>query len=758
MALNLGTLCATLKLDDAEFQKKLRDAPGDAKAAGKKVGDGVADGINPGMAKVSSAFAKIGAGALLGLGAASVLAIGAVRDFAELQDATAAAGVTFGDAMDQIQTKADDAAGSLGISKQQYIDAALTMGTFGKSAGLAGDDLATFGNQMVAVAGDMASFRGTTPEEAIEAVGAALRGEMEPIRKYGVMLDDASLRQQALAMGLIKTTKEGLTPQVKVLAAQAAILEKTKDAQGDFARTSDSTANVQKQLAAQSANLSAQIGEKLAPALVAAQKAGIGVLEWTSDNQAALVPLVGTVAAAAAAFGGFLLVAKGIEAAKSARDTVKGVGDAFQAMSTKAKVATVSAGGVGLAVAALAGAYGLFAEKQADSQRAVEDYTQALKEDNGALADNVRAKIAQRLEDAHALEAARTLGISVADVTDAILNGGDAMLKVQDIMAARSDEMGEQTAESVRLGEAARLLTGVLGGENTELQKSVESYKRVSDAAQPTATGIDKVTGAADDGTISMKDYADAIDAVYRAQLSLRGDRRGLQAAIDAATASVKENGKTLNEHTPKGRANAEALDAIARAGLAVVTSLQKTNAPAGKVAGAMDESRTAFVKAATAMGLSKTAAGKLATSLGLIKSKKVKVEANVVKTGVTYIKLAKGAGRVDLDVGYGGGRAKGGPVRRGIPYLVGELGPELVTFGQDGNVHNHRDTQRMMAGGSAAGGASGGSTINIVVQVPVNADVVATGRAIEQVLGKYQVLSGKNRLAFSASMPGQQW
>ena len=68
-----------------------------------------------------------------------------------------------------------------------------------------------------------------------------------------------------MRLGLIKTTKEALTPQQKVLAAQALIYKQTKDAQGDFARTSDGLANKQRILSAQFANVQAQIGQKLLP-------------------------------------------------------------------------------------------------------------------------------------------------------------------------------------------------------------------------------------------------------------------------------------------------------------------------------------------------------------------------------------------------------------------------------------------------------------------------------------------------------------
>ena len=100
-------------------------------------------------------------------------------------------------------------------------------------------------------------------------MGAALRGESEPIRKYGVMLDDAALKAEALAMG-IYSGKGPLTTQQKVLAAQAAIFKQTSDAQGDFLRTSDGVANQQRILAAEFENVKASLGKALIPAFGAA--------------------------------------------------------------------------------------------------------------------------------------------------------------------------------------------------------------------------------------------------------------------------------------------------------------------------------------------------------------------------------------------------------------------------------------------------------------------------------------------------------
>jgi hypothetical protein len=173
----------------------------------------------------------------------------AIRAASDFQEATSKVNVVFGRASKSIKDFADGAARNLGQSKQSVLDAAGTFGTFGKAAGLAGEDLAGFTTDFVTLSTDLASFNNTSPEEAVLAIGAALRGESEPLRRYGVLLNDAVLKQEAMTLG-IYDGKGALTAQQKVLAAQAAIYKQTNDAQGDFMRTSDGLANSQRTLKA----------------------------------------------------------------------------------------------------------------------------------------------------------------------------------------------------------------------------------------------------------------------------------------------------------------------------------------------------------------------------------------------------------------------------------------------------------------------------------------------------------------------------
>lgn len=183
----------------------------------------------------------------------------------DLNETISKTNVVFGDSAAAIEAFAATAATSFGQSKQQAMDAAAGFAVFGQSAGLSGNDLVNFSTDLTGLASDIASFSNTSVEEAITAISAGLRGESLPLRRYGVLLDEATLRARALQMGLIETTKKALTPQQKVLAAQAEILAQTNLQQGDFARTSDGLANKQRILTASIDDLQASIGQDLLP-------------------------------------------------------------------------------------------------------------------------------------------------------------------------------------------------------------------------------------------------------------------------------------------------------------------------------------------------------------------------------------------------------------------------------------------------------------------------------------------------------------
>jgi hypothetical protein len=249
--------------------------------------------VNTGIQAADKQLKKFGTSAQAVAGAAGGLSIAfatvksvigpAITAASNLQESMSKVNVIFGKGAGEVEKFAASAARNLGQSKQSVLDAAGAFGTFGKAAGLGGQDLATFSNDFTALATDLASFNNTSPEEAVQAIGAALRGEAEPLRRFGVLLNDATLKQEALNLG-IYDGKGALTAQQKILAAQAAIYKQTTDAQGDFLRTSDGLANSQRTLSAEFANIQAQLGQKLLPLMENFTQSLLNISDWVRRN------------------------------------------------------------------------------------------------------------------------------------------------------------------------------------------------------------------------------------------------------------------------------------------------------------------------------------------------------------------------------------------------------------------------------------------------------------------------------------------
>jgi hypothetical protein len=236
-------------------------------STGINTADKEAKGLSGKMEKYGKRMAKAFALAAAAAGAMAIkIGLEGVQAASALNEEISKTEVIFGDVSDEIKDFARSADRALGLTQKEALSAASTFATFGKAAGLSGKELSTFSRGATTLASDLASFYNTNADEAITAIGAALRGESEPIRRFGVLLNDATLKAKAMEMGLYDG-KGALDLQAKSLAAYQVILDQTKDAQGDFSRTSEGLAAQQKILRAQMENLKTSMGESLLPTM-----------------------------------------------------------------------------------------------------------------------------------------------------------------------------------------------------------------------------------------------------------------------------------------------------------------------------------------------------------------------------------------------------------------------------------------------------------------------------------------------------------
>jgi len=213
--------------------------------------------------------ASIGMGAFAGIGAAVAGAVMTLKPMVEgaaaVAESLAKNRVLFGDAAAAAERFAEGSAEAFGISRREALEAVGVFGSLAHAMGMPQAEGVDLSVTMTKLAADMASFNNVGVEETLTALQAGLRGEAEPLRRFGVLLDAATLKAKALEEGLIENEKKALTPQVKALAAYRLILEQTLVQQGDFEKTSDGLASQTKKLAATFTDIKDSIGEGLLP-------------------------------------------------------------------------------------------------------------------------------------------------------------------------------------------------------------------------------------------------------------------------------------------------------------------------------------------------------------------------------------------------------------------------------------------------------------------------------------------------------------
>lgn len=232
------------------------------------------EGVRAGR-RFAGGFSASIAPALKGIAAAAGAAFAvdfvgdAIGQASSLEESISKNTVVFGDMSDEVLAFANNAARSLGQSKRQALEATGVFGNLLRSVGLSGEASADMSVDLTKLASDLASFNNVPVDDALTALRSGLVGETEPLKRFGVNLNEATLKAKALALGL-SDGKKPLDANAKAQAAYALILEQTALAQGDFSRTSDGLANQQRILSAQFEDAKASLGNALLPIMTTA--------------------------------------------------------------------------------------------------------------------------------------------------------------------------------------------------------------------------------------------------------------------------------------------------------------------------------------------------------------------------------------------------------------------------------------------------------------------------------------------------------
>ena len=207
------------------------------------------------------------ADAVIGIGSAiKDFAVDSVQVASSLNEVQNVVDVTFGNDAKTIETWSKKANKQFGLTELQAKKYTSTLGAMMKSSGLTGKAVTTMSTDLAGLAADMASFYNLDFDTAFEKIRSGISGETEPLKQLGINLSVANLEAFALAQGITKSY-ESMSQAEQVTLRYNYLMSATADAQGDFARTSDSFANSQRVLQTNFETLKANVGQLLLPVL-----------------------------------------------------------------------------------------------------------------------------------------------------------------------------------------------------------------------------------------------------------------------------------------------------------------------------------------------------------------------------------------------------------------------------------------------------------------------------------------------------------
>jgi hypothetical protein len=216
--------------------------------------------------------------------------------------------VAFKDSSGEVKEFAKTTLKSFGIAEATALDMAALFGDMGTSMGLTTKEAATMSKSMVGLAGDLASFKNMDIKEVTAALNGVFTGETESLKRLGIVMTEANLKTFALSKGL-KAKYETMSQGEKTMLRYQYVMNATKNAQGDFARTSTGSANQMRMFEESMKELGVMFGQVVLPTVTKLITAMNGLLNYFRELSPNAKTFVVALAGIAAAVGPMLFIA-----------------------------------------------------------------------------------------------------------------------------------------------------------------------------------------------------------------------------------------------------------------------------------------------------------------------------------------------------------------------------------------------------------------------------------------------------------------
>lgn len=240
---------------------------------------------------------RIATGVVAGIGAIGVASYKAASD---LEQSSGAVESVFTDQATAVEEYASRAAQAVGLSRNSYNELGAVIGSQLTNMGIAHDQLAPKTNSLVELGADLAATYGGPTSDAVSALSSLLRGETDPIERYGVSIKQSDINARLAAQG-----QDELTGAAAKAAQAQAVLgllsEQTGAAVGAFGREGDTAAGQTQRAAAEFENAKAALGDALLPIVSEGAQKLSELSTVIAEHKDVVLPLAGIFLGVAAA-------------------------------------------------------------------------------------------------------------------------------------------------------------------------------------------------------------------------------------------------------------------------------------------------------------------------------------------------------------------------------------------------------------------------------------------------------------------------
>lgn len=553
-----------------------------------------------GLGKSVSASSNVMRNALAGISTVAVVRglQSAVMAASNLSESIAKSNTVFGANAEAIQNWSKTTASSFGVSRQAALEAAGTYGNLFRAFGIGENDAAAMSTSLVQLAADLASFNNTNIDDAILALRSGLSGETEPLKRYGIAINDVRLKEEARRIGLIKDTKGVLPQAIKTQAAYSLIMKDSALAQGDVARTSEGLANQLKFLKAGLEDAKAGFGEALLPAVlnlvnafnekllpavqrivdaIKFQGAGAGIKTIATEIANLTSNLQGTAKMLKDLLFAFLGIKIVIPLVLALRATWISVSTAITGTATATVIAAgvmrsaLASTGIGLLIVGAGILVGKIIEMRLEA--GATDKTITFMESNGTAAFRNMGQAADLMNGKIAMNIITLNAVSLAAsrAADQMDNAGIKRVKqgrIPPVAVAVPEVDAALSTTAAKAGKAAAAVKGLslaaqiakqkmtafgdeLKNANEQLDDANTKFQNFKTSVKDAITGVLSFGGAQDASATSIQNAKDAQQELVKAQIdydkALKTDNieaqqtalENLQAAQTAATDSI---------------------------------------------------------------------------------------------------------------------------------------------------------------------------------------------------------------------------